>query len=92
MTFEWDEKKAAQNLKTHGVSFKEGSAVFRDPLSITTQDTDHSTPDGERLVTIGQSDKGRTLVVVHSERGDTIRIITARKAMRREREAYEEGS
>lgn len=90
-TFEWDAKKAAQNQRKHGVSFEEAKTVFGDPLSSTIEDPLHSTVDEQRFVTIGQSNRGRALVVVHSERGDTIRIISVRIATAHERESYEEG-
>jgi uncharacterized DUF497 family protein len=90
-TFEWDSKKAAWNKKKHKISFEEASTVFKDPLFFTIADEMHSIADEQRFVTIGQSNKGRTLVVVHSEKGDAIRIISARKATRRERKAYEKG-
>lgn len=70
--------------------FEEAATVFGDPLSITIEDPDHS-EDETRFVIIGQSYQGRTIVVAHAERGDNIRIISARLATRRERQAYEEG-
>jgi uncharacterized DUF497 family protein len=91
LIFEWDPKKATQNKKKHGVSFEEASTVFNDPLSLRIPDPVHSTPDEPRFVTVGQSSRGETLVVVHCERGDATRIISARKATRYERKAYEEG-
>ena len=89
--FAWDPKKAAQNWKKHGVSFEEAQTVFVDPLSSTSADRLHSSPGEQRLVIIGQSNKRRTLVVVHTGKGDTIRIMSARVATTHEREAYEEG-
>ena len=90
MRFSWDSKKAAANLKKHGVSFEEASTVFRDTLSTTGSDPDHS--DGERrFVTFGVSKKNRLLVVAHTEETDSIRIISARLATRQERKIYEEG-
>ena len=91
LTFEWDEAKAIRNRKKHGVSFGEASTVFGDPLSITIADPMHSAAGEKRFVIIGQSYKGRTLVVVHCEQQDTIRIISARVATKRERRTYEEG-
>ena len=88
LTFEWDPQKAESNIKKHGVSFEEASTVFRDPLSLTIDDPLHSTVE-ERMVQIGISHKNRLLVVVHSERGDNIRIISARKATKKERNNYE---
>ena len=89
LTFEWDERKAKRNLKKHGVSFEEAATVFGDPLSLTIDDPLHSKHE-ERFVTMGESVRRRILVVVHTERGDNIRIISARVATRRERKAYEE--
>jgi uncharacterized protein len=83
-TFEWDEEKAAANLTKHGVSFSEASTVFTDPLSRTIRDPLHS-EDEERFVILGQSGLHHTLVVVHTYRGDVVRIISARTATTRER-------
>ena len=89
LTFEWDAVKAQENLRKHGVSFEEASTVFGDPLSLTIEDPLHSEEE-DRFVTIGESIRRRILVVVHTERGDTIRIISARRATSRERRVYEE--
>ncbi len=89
LRFEWDEEKAKGNLKKHGVSFEEAATVFGDPLSLTIVDPLHST-DEQRWVTIGLTYKQRLAVVVHTNRGNTIRLIIARKATRREKRAYEE--
>jgi uncharacterized protein len=89
LLFEWDPNKARLNVKTHGVSFDEASTAFRDPLSQTIDDPLHS-EDEERFVLIGRSIQRRLLVVVHTERGDRIRIISARLATKRERFRYEE--
>ncbi len=91
MTFEWDEKKARENARKHGVLFDEATTVFGDILSVTIDDPLHSTEE-RRFVTIGQSHRRRTLVVVHTERGENIRIISVRVATRRERKTYEEGN
>ena len=88
-TFEWDEEKAGRNLKKHGVSFAEGSTVFTDLLSLTIPDPLHST-DEDRFVTLGLSYRERLLVVVYAERGERVRIISARPATPRERKDYEE--
>jgi len=88
--FEWDPRKAGENLRKHGVSFDEASSVFDDPLGITYLDPDHS-EDEQRLVTFGYSASSRLLVVSHTERGDTWRIINARPATRSEQQIYEEG-
>jgi hypothetical protein len=89
LLFEWDPKKARLNIKTHGVSFDEASTAFRDPLSQTIDDPLHSS-DEERFVLIGRSISGRLLVIVHTDRGERIRIISARLATKKERLRYEE--
>jgi len=89
LQFEWDPAKAAENLAKHGISFQEAATVFRDPLSATGADPDHSIGE-ERFITFGVSTSGRLLVVAHTEDGDTIRIITARPATAAERKIYEE--
>jgi uncharacterized protein len=89
LRFTWDPAKAAANLRKHGISFMEASTAFADPLSITIPDPDHSVGE-ERLVLIGRSDRQHLVVVAHAERGDLIRIISARPANRRERKTYEE--
>ena len=91
LVLEWDGEKAWANFNKHGVTFAEAATIFGDPQSLTIAYPLHST-DEERFVTIGQSMEGRLLVVVHTERGDTIRIISARVATRRERRSYEEGT
>jgi uncharacterized DUF497 family protein len=89
LKFNWDERKAASNIKKHGVSFEEASTAFGDDLSITIGDPLHS-DDEDRLILIGKSEKFDTLVVVHLEQTeDTIRIISARKATKKERNFYE---
>jgi uncharacterized DUF497 family protein len=88
MQFEWDKEKAKKNLKKHKISFEEAMTVFYDPLSATFDDPDHST-DEERLVTIGCSSHSRLLVVSHTERGRTMRIISARLATAHERKRHE---
>ena len=90
ITFEWDEEKAQINLKKHGVSFEEASSVFASPLSLTIADPLQSDEE-DRFDTLGESSSGRLLVVVSTDRGETIRIISARVATRRERKNYEEG-
>ena len=89
LTFEWDNHKALANLKKHAVSFEEASSVFGDTLSATVLDPLHSQAE-DRLVTIGMSSSGKLLVVVHSDRGDRIRIISARPATIKERKDYED--
>jgi len=88
LIFEWDPKKAKTNLKNHGVSFEEASTAFKDPLSLTIDDPLHSS-DEERLILIGMSYNNRMLVIVHTESGGNIRIISARKATKKERNNYE---
>lgn len=89
MRFEWDPRKAASNLRKHGVSFEEAATVFGDRLSRTGDDPDHSAQE-QRCVTFGVSSSGRLLVVSHADRGERIRIISARPATRSERAIYEE--
>ncbi len=88
LIFEWDKKKAASNLRKHGVSFEEAATAFGDRLSLTVPDPDHSRTE-ERFIHIGLSAAGRLLVVAHTERSDTIRIISARLATRGEKVSYE---
>ena len=90
MRFEWDPSKAAENLAEHGVSFEEAATVFRDVLSATGMNPDHSF-DEERFVTFGISTARRLLAVAHTDRDDTIRIISARPVTPSERKIYEEG-
>jgi uncharacterized protein len=90
MKFEWDPKKAAENLKKHGVTFQEAATVFGDPLAMTFQDPDHSMKE-ERQLTFGQSLQRRLIVVSHTRRGQKTRIINARLMDRNERVIYEEG-
>ncbi len=89
--FEWDKRKARRNIRNHKVSFEEASTVFGDTLSRTIDDPLHSKEE-DRYVIIGQSARGRLLVVVHTIRGDSIRIISARVPTPKERKDYEEGS
>jgi hypothetical protein len=89
LLFEWDRKKARRNLEKHGASFDEASMVFQDTMSITISDPLHSEGE-ERFVLLGYSHRNRLLVVVHTERGGRIRIISARRATRKERLRYEE--
>ncbi len=89
LTFEWDNNKARSNLTKHGVSFEEASTVFADPYSLTISDPQHSQIE-HRFIILGHSYRGKLLVVVHTERGDNIRIISARSANQREKFAYEE--
>lgn len=86
--FEWDPAKAEANLRKHSVSFPEAETAFRDPLSATVDDTRHSAGE-ERFVLFGTS-RGRVLAVMHTFRGDTIRIISARQATGPERREFYE--
>lgn len=89
LTFEWDEEKARTNLRKHRVSFEEAKTIFGDPFLMTFPDPDHSI-DEARYLNIGQSAKGRLLVVIHTEREPNIRLISSRKAKAGERKVYEE--
>jgi uncharacterized DUF497 family protein len=89
MRFEWDAAKARANLRKHGVSFEEASTVFYDELAVTGADPDHSVGEA-RFVTFGVSSEQRLLVVAHAGRGETVRIISARKATPPERRIYED--
>ncbi|MGH7233059.1 MAG: BrnT family toxin [Nitrospiraceae bacterium] len=91
LSFEWDERKARANLKKHKVGFDEATTVFTDPFSITIHDPDHSGHE-QRYIDIGSSDKGRVLVVVYTERGSIIRLVSCRKATPSERKRYEKGN
>ena len=87
--FEWDPRKAAANLKKHGVSFEEAITAFGDPLSLNMPDPDHS--EGEqRFIVVGTSARSRRLVVSYTDRPPRTRIISARLANRREGRQYEE--
>ncbi|HVA44914.1 MAG TPA: BrnT family toxin [Pirellulales bacterium] len=88
MEFEWHPEKAAKNLAKHGISFEEAATVFGDPLAVTFFDPDHS-DDEERYLTFGYTSKGVLVVVSHTDRDDRTRIISARRATRRERKLYE---
>lgn len=88
MDFEWDAAKADSNQKKHGVSFEEASTAFGDPLSLTIPDPDHSQEE-DRFVLMGETYQRRLVVVVFTERGDRLRLISARLATRRERRTYE---
>jgi len=87
--FEWDLHKARYNMQQHGVSFTEAATVLSDDLGVTVYDPDHSV-DEDRYITIRWSQQHRLLMVSHTERGDRIRLISARELTRAEREAYEE--
>ncbi len=87
--FEWDPRKALNNMDKHGVSFEEAATVFQDPEFITVIDEEHST-DEERFITLGLSSQGRLLMLAHTDRGGRIRIISVRKATRKEAQFYAE--
>jgi uncharacterized DUF497 family protein len=89
MRFIWDDRKAARNLKKHGVAFEEASTALGDDHAVTGADPDHSMGES-RWITFGVSDRGRLLVVCHTDEGDIIRLISARPATRSERKLYEE--
>ena len=90
MEFEWDENKAEENLLKHQVFFHEAKTVFNDPLYIDFYDPAHSEEE-ERYLIVGQSNRGRILIVSYTERGNSIRLISAREVTRKERRVYEEG-
>ncbi len=90
LAFEWDESKAKVNTRKPGVTCEEASTVFADPRSVTIYDPVHSDDEG-RYITLGESQRRRLLVVVFTDRGDRIRLISARIATRRERKDYEKG-
>jgi uncharacterized DUF497 family protein len=89
LEFEWDRRKASSNRRKHSVDFEEAMSVFGDPLAITIADPIHSETE-DRFVTIGESHRGRLIVVVFTDREERIRIISARRATRAERKNYEE--
>ena len=88
LIFEWDPEKARENEQKHGVTFLEASEVFDDDHSSTVRDPDHST-DEERYLIFGMNKQGKHLVVSYTERGERIRLISARQMTSRERRAYE---
>ena len=90
MKIEWDPKKASLNLRKHKVSFEEAATAMSDPMAATGADPDHSLTE-ERYITFGVSERGRLLVVAHTEEDEAIRIISARLASKGERKIYEEG-
>ena len=90
LRFAWDVTKALANVRRHGITFAEAATAFGDPLSITIPDPAHSV-DEEHFILIGRTVQHNVVVVAHVERGDTIRLISARPASRRERIDYEEG-
>ncbi len=93
ISFEWDKAKAASNKKKHGVSFEEAKSVFFDEFALQFYDSDSSDLEEDRFLMLGQSSEARVIIVCHCERnkGNTIRIISARKATKNERKFYEGG-
>jgi uncharacterized DUF497 family protein len=91
LEFQWDSEKALRNLRKHRISFREAAMVFGDIRAITFYDEMHSDRE-RRFLTMGMSDKGRVLVVSHTVAGEQVRIISARKATRYERNLYEKES
>lgn len=89
MEFEWDQSKDLENRQKHGMGFDEAATAFGDPLSLTIADPGHS-DDEPRFVLLGQTFQGRLVIVVHTERGERIRLISARMATGTERRAYEQ--
>jgi len=90
MRFEWDKNKAESNFLKHGITFEEAVTIFADPYLLFTKDSRHSEQE-EREWAIGESESVSMLVIVFTMRGENIRIISARKATKRERKSYEEG-
>lgn len=90
MTYDWDSGKSQANRRKHGVSFEEAASVFQDAEALTFDDPDHSGQE-PREITIGMSTRDRVLFLSHCDRGDRIRIISARKATSKERKQYAEG-
>jgi uncharacterized protein len=91
MEFEWDQSKAASNLKKHGVSFEEAKTVFDNSLAVIFDDEAHSVSE-QREIIIGHSRQNRLLLIAFTERSGNIRIISARLATRQEREDYEQNA
>ena len=91
MTYEWDPAKAQANRKKHEVTFEEAASVFLDPSALTFWDPDHSEEE-DREITIGRSARQRVLFVAHAPRDSRVRIISARKATRKEQTQYEEAT
>ena len=90
MIYEWDPRKAKANLRKHRVSFEDAATVFLDPFAVTYPDPDHSEEEF-REITVGHSAKLGVIFVYHTQRGNRVRIIGARKANGKERKQYEEG-
>ena len=91
MQFEWDPKKARENVRNHDVTFEEAMTVFRDPLARIHDDPDHSIGESREII-VGTSTAGRQILVCFTERGERVRIINARRAEPAERYDHEENS
>ncbi len=89
IVFEWDPNKATANVQKHGVTFEEAATVFRDDFSVTVPDPDHSIEE-ERFITVGMSGQDRLLMIAHVDRGERIRLISARPLTPSERRQYEQ--
>lgn len=89
--FEWDARKAASNLRKHGIGFDEASTVFGDPLGLLMPDPDHSVEE-TRFILLGMSTRRKLLVVAFVERPPVTRLISARRSTRKERKIYEENT
>ena len=89
--FRWDPSKAAENIKKHGISFPEAVSAFADPMALLLDDPDHSQAE-DREILVGHSRSLQLLVVASTERNGSTRIISARRATRRERQTYEEAT
>jgi uncharacterized DUF497 family protein len=89
VSFEWDEQKAASNLSKHGVSFEEARTVFDNPLAVIFDDEVHSSTEPREII-VGHSSKGHLLMVCFTERSGLVRIISARRATKKERQDYED--
>jgi uncharacterized protein len=90
MRFDWDQDKAVSNRSKHGVSFEEAKTVFDDPLYVDFYDPAHSEEE-DRYLIVGESSQRRLLIASYTERGNLIRLISAREVTRTERKVYEEG-
>jgi uncharacterized protein len=91
LSFEWDPHKARTNLAKHGISFEEAATLFSDPQALTIADPQHSASES-RFITMGVSHRGQILVAVHTDRSHNIRIMSARRAGRKERLQYEKAA
>ncbi len=89
MKFEWDPRKAATNLRKHGVRFTDAHDVLLDERAVTIDDPH---PDEKRFITVGLDSQCRVLVVSFTWRGERVRVISVRKATNRERDQYEQGT